>query len=479
MASVRPALVFVVCALVLAGCGGTSAATGSSGADIVPATAPAFVTVDTDFNSSQWQTLDRLASRFPDKERWLETLQRELREDENVDWDRDVKPALGSELDLVWLDLQNEGENAVGLIQPQDEGAFKSLVAKSSGELVAEKFGAWYVFSDTQAKIDRFKQASEATDEKLADDATFERAMDSFPDDSVLRAFVDGVAVHDLAASEGDAEAQKMIDRLGRLDWVVASIRATSDGIRSDTIVHGKAGPALNGSVPNPFAPSLTKDVPRDAIVYLTFHGSKGMLNGVTDNPLFKQADFGPLATIVRRVGTLLEGENAFYIRPSAGSIPEFTFVLEPRGGVNGVETLDRIQRTFKGDLPAQPRWVRVAGKPARKLELGQVDVVYANVGKRVAISNLPAGIAALHRSVPALAGRADYAADLREAGLEQKTQGFFWVDIRGGVKLAERLAGAPLPAEIGRNLKPLRSAVQYAASRPSEIQLTFFLRIN
>ena len=479
MALVRPALVFIVCAIALAGCGGNTAETGSRGAEIVPATAPAFVTVDTDFNSSQWQTLDQLAGRFPDKERWLEMLKRELRENENVDWDRDVKPALGSELDLVWLDLRNEGENGVGLIQPQDERAFKDLVAKSDGEVVYEQFGEWYVFSDRQAKIERFKQASQATDEKLADDATFERAMDSFPEESVLRAFVDGEAVHDLAAREGEAEAQKLIDRLGRLDWVVASIRATSDGIRSDTIVHGKAGPALNGSVPNPFAPSLTKDVPRDAIVYLSFHGSKGMLTGVTDNPFFKQADFGPLATIVRRVGSLLEGENAFYIRPSAGSMPEFTFVMEPRRGVNGAATLDRILRTFKGDLPAQPRATRIAGKAARKVELGQVDLVYANVGKRVAISNLAAGIAALHGNAPALAGRSDYAADLREAGLKDKTQGFFWVDIRGGVKLAERLAGTPLPPEIGRNLKPLRSAVQYAASRPSEIQLTFFLRIK
>src|SRR5215204_3003767 len=60
-----------VLVFVLAGCGGPTSSVGAGGADIVPADAPAFVTIDTDLDSSQWQTIDQLASRFPDKDKLI------------------------------------------------------------------------------------------------------------------------------------------------------------------------------------------------------------------------------------------------------------------------------------------------------------------------------------------------------------------------------------------------------------------------
>jgi hypothetical protein len=59
------------------------------------------------------------------------------------------------------------------------------------------------------------------------------------------------------------------------------------------------------------------------------------------------------------------------------------------------------------------------------------------------------------------------------------KTEGFFYVNVRGGISYGERLANTPLPEQIKRNLGPLRSAVEYVATRPSEVQITFFLRIK
>jgi hypothetical protein len=468
-----------VLVLVLAGCGGTTGEAGAGGADIVPADAPAFVTIDTDFDSSQWQTLDELAGRFPDKDKLIRSLKSDLLEEEGVDWDKDVRPALGDELALAWLDFENDAENAVALLQPTNEDAFKRLAGKSDGELVYEKFGDWYVFSDKRVKVERFRKESEAAEKFLADDSTFQQAMSSFPKDSVLRAFVDGPPVHEAILRQGDVDGQKTLEKLGRLDWLVAAIRANDEGVRFDTTVHGQAGPALKGAAPNPFTPSLTHEVPSDALLYFTFHGSKGMLAGLGNNVLFDEADLGPFAGLLRRLDTLLQGENAFYLRPSLGNIPEATFVMKPGKGVDGAKTLDRIFRNFSNDLGALPRPTRVAGLPARKLELGEVDLLYANVDGRLVVTDLPAGIAALKGNPPSLAGSEGYKEALRQAGMKAKTQGFFWVDIRGGVKLAERLAGAPFPKDITRNLRPLRSAVEYAYSRPSEVQVTFFLRIK
>jgi len=59
------------------------------------------------------------------------------------------------------------------------------------------------------------------------------------------------------------------------------------------------------------------------------------------------------------------------------------------------------------------------------------------------------------------------------------QVQGFLYVNVRGGLGLARRLAGARIPGSVERNLGPLKSALMYAATRPSEVQLTFFVRIG
>ena len=270
----RLSTLLAVLAVVLAGCGGTKESAATGRADIVPADARAFVFLDTDLVSSQWQTIDELASLFPDKEKLIRSMKRDLLEDEDVDWDKDVRPALGEELAVVWLDFENDAENAVGLIQPKDEDAFKRLAAKADEELVSEKVGDWYVFSDKPAKIEQFRKASEAADKFLADDSTFKGAMDSFPDDSLVRAFVDGPPLHEAIIRAGGAESRKTLN--GSDASIGSSPSSASDqGVRFDTTAHGRAGPGLKGAAPNPFTPSLTREVPSDALLYFTFRGSE------------------------------------------------------------------------------------------------------------------------------------------------------------------------------------------------------------
>jgi hypothetical protein len=168
-------------------------------------------------------------------------------------------------------------------------------------------------------------------------------------------------------------------------------------------------------------------------------------------------------------------------VRPGSGKIPEVTLVTEPAAGTNGVKTLDRILARYRSqlDLPSQPRPSRIAGSPARTIDFGLFKVHYANVGKRFVITDLAAGITALKGNPPSLAQSDEYEGAVDASEMPGKTQGFVYVNVRGGVKYAERLAGSPLPGEIKRNLRPLRSVVEYAYTRPSEIQLTFFLRVK
>jgi hypothetical protein len=479
----RLPLVFIaLVALVLAGCGGTTHDASTGGAELAPADTAAFITFDTDLDSSQWQTVEELADRFPDKEKAVDFVKKGLREDD-VDWERDLKPALGPEFTMLWLDFENGGQNFVGLIQPDDEEAFKRLVEKQKEEdTVYEKFRDWYVVADKRETIARFRRESEASG-SLAESDRFSDAIDSYPEDSLFRGYVNGDAVMKFVRSFPDPEARKMIDKLGTLDWIAAGLHASSDGIRFDTTVHGTAGSALKDAVPTrAYTPALQHEVPRDALLFASFHGSKGMFTGLESNPLFNDTpELKQYTDVIRRVESLLQGENAFYVRPGKGKLPEVTFVAEPARGTNGMTTLDRILLRYRKqlELVGQPRPTRVAGTPARVLDFIFFKLYYANVGKRLVVTDLPAGITTLKGDPPSLAQSDEYKDALDSAGMPAKTQGFLYVDVRGGVSYAERLAEAPIPGEIKRNLGPLRSAVEYALTRPSEIQVTFFLRIK
>jgi hypothetical protein len=482
----RLAGVAAVLALVLTGCGGTTSGAGAGGADIVPADATMFISLNTDTDSAQWRAADKLASRFPDKQDAVKTVKQGLRE-EGLDWETDVKAALGPEFDFVWLDLDNDGQDFVVVTQAKDQAKFDTLMKKlqeSSDDLFRGQVGGWAVLGPTQAAVDRFERESESSDAKLSDDGDFEDAMSSYPDDALMRFYLSGPQITELARHELEPDERKYLDKLGKLDWIASDIRATAEGLRFDMNIHGKAGPALKDAVPTrPFGAALTHEVPSNALLYYTFHGKKGMLTGLEDNPIFDDTpELHRYSSVLRRVESLLQGENALYVRPaSSGIIPEITFVAEPAPGTNGMTTLDRLLLRYRSDLelPALPKPSRVAGVPARTLDLDEFKVHYANVGKRLVLTNLPAGIKALGGNPPSLAQSKEYRGAVDSAGMPAKTQGFLYINVRGGLSYAERLANTPIPGGVKRNLSPLRSVVEYAATQPSEIQITFFLRIK
>ena len=113
----------VAFALLLAACGGSSssksgsASGGASGADAAPADAPLFVSVNTDLSSSQWKTVNTLMDKFPGKDKTLADGRTSFETESGLNWETDVKPALGPELDFVVLDASDTG-GGVALTQP-------------------------------------------------------------------------------------------------------------------------------------------------------------------------------------------------------------------------------------------------------------------------------------------------------------------------------------------------------------------------
>lgn len=481
MPKMRPPLgVLVATALLAVGCGGTTAQPGSGASTIVPASAPAFVAIDSNAASSQWQTINSLASKFPDKQKAVDSIKSDMNK-EGVDWAQDVEPALGPEFDVVWLDFENNGENVVGLTQPKDPVKFKALVAKTNAaakspddKVFYDLFKGWAIISPNQKTIDRFEQESGSATSSLADDKSFTQSMDRLGNDSVVRAYVNGKFLMELARKYGGKQAQPYIKKVGTLDWIAARVGATSEGIGFDTIVHGTPGSLFKGSSKSgSFSPKLIGTVPADALVYLSFHGSKGMFNGLQQNPALNTPQFRQFAQPLQQIGRILEGENAIYVRPGT-NIPEVTLVSTP--STLGTPIVDRMVKKFAG---AAPQARTVDGTRVHAMASDGVGLYYADVGGKFVASDQLQGIRTAKGSGKSLSDSDEFQQAQDASGMPDETWSTLYVNIHTSVPYVEKLAGEHIPADIARNLKPLRSALEYAASQTHELQVTFFLRIK
>jgi hypothetical protein len=475
----------LVPAALLAGCGSSSGG-GNGAAGIVPASAAAYIAVDTDRGSSQWKAADALAGRFPDKAKAIASVERSAK-NEGIDVKRDVEPALGSEVDIAWLDFENGGQDVVVLLKPDDTDAFKRIVARGNAKdptskVVYETVGDWEALADSKAVLDRFSRLSSAGGPMLADDAAFKGAMKAVSQDSLFRAYVNGTEVMKAIRGQGNATVDKLLGKVGKLDWLVAGVGAASDGIRFDTVVRGTPGKALHGNGgETAFKPSLPDTVPGDALLYLSFHGSKGMFGSLEKLPQLDTDNLRPVSKLLQSLGTLLQGENAIYVRnpPAGKKLPEITLVADPGTGEDAAATLDRALAQKSLKLGKEPKAETIGGIAARSLDLGPVSIVYADIGNRLVVTDGASGIEAAAHPATTLSGSKDFSDASTQAGLPANTQGFLYVNVTGGLALGQRLASAPIPASVKRDLKPLRSAIEYGVTRPSEIQVTFFLRIT
>src|SRR5256885_11249264 len=131
MHPMRVARIGLLAALVLAvsGCGTTKHTAASGGASFVPASSPAFVSIDSNLQSDQWQKVDALLKKFPGRSKLLAAINSAS---QGIDYEKDVKPALGPEVDIVWLDFANGGSNAVAITQPRSGAKFKALIDKAN-----------------------------------------------------------------------------------------------------------------------------------------------------------------------------------------------------------------------------------------------------------------------------------------------------------------------------------------------------------
>jgi uncharacterized protein DUF3352 len=479
--AMRSLLSLLVAALVLVatGCGGGDdggAATGSeSAATLAPATASLYVSVDTDFESAQWEQLNDLLDRFPGRDRLSRLIQGELA-DEDLDFERDIKPALGPTVEFVLLDFKDE--QGYALTKPRDEQKFRELLAKSDDPPVTREIDDWTVIAESEAVLDRVEQ--EADEDSLSDSERFTDAMDRLPDEALVKLFVNGER-----ALEALREAQPSTTipaRFGRFVAASMAVEAEDNGFRLAGFARTEGG-----EVEPPELGALVDAVPAGAYAFVNFHGYDGQLELTEQlrttpelqNVIAQAERF--LGVTVDEITTLFNQEGILYVRPGA-LIPEVTLVLEVDDEAGAVGVLDRLAQRATGLGGSSPRERTIGGVQAKELSFGQFSLLYAGFDGRLVVTTQADGIADLRADGDKLVDEGRYEDALEAAGLESDEEAVLYLDLQKTIDVAEQLAqlaDEPLPSEVRANLEPLRSVIAGGRFGKEDSTFTLFVQVE
>ena len=475
-------------ALAVSGCGAKKHAPASGGAEIVSATAPVFVSIDSNLSSDQWTQVDKLLHKFPAYPQLISEVRSSLKNDEGLDYERDVKPALGDEVDVIWLDFANGGSNVVALTKPKDADAFRRMVENGNktgpDQAVFEEQDGWFVISDTQEKLDRFQEQA-ASGKKLADDAVFKDALSALPDQALVHVYARGKSI--VEALQGVPGMTPLQLGAGQKpEFLSAAFSAEGSGFRLVGAARAEEAPKTQVE---PFKSKLLDVVPGDAVAFLTFRGGdafKEQLSELQKDESYRQG----IEELQRMLGVrfdkllpLFANEVGLYVRPGS-PIPEVTLLLD---APDEQAALDRVNSTIEAltkTLPSQSCHApgTEAGVPLKCVDLGDIELRTAAFDNKVVITTGQGAISKLRSSSPRLGDDDGFKKARDAAGLPAESAGFIWVDLQDGIPMILGLAnasGASIPAEIRSNLEPLGSFLAWAESDGRTGSFTAFLQID
>jgi hypothetical protein len=481
-------------ALAAAGCGSGGGGGGTNGlpasADVVPASAPVLISVKTDFASPQWPNALAILGKFPGAGALLNQARLESG---NLDLERDVKPALGPEVAVAWLDFANGGNDVVGLTQPRSKAKFAALVAKmnttGSSKTVSAEVSGWTVVADARSKIAAFRRASSG--DKLAGDAAFKDAMSRLDDKAGVRTYVAGPPVQralDQALERGGG-APNLTRDLARLDSLSAAGFVERTGLRVEAAL--ASDPAAD---PKTYTPTLPESLPAGALLYVSTANLAAPTGAIIkligrSKPTFRIQLAGALgifgASLEGDVYPLLSGEQAFALYP-AKPIPKIVFVAKVPDGERARELVARALQLLKISGELTVTTFDVGGTSVSEVAQPgtEVHVFVAVAGGKLIVTTgrdtLPTLIGGKGAT---LAGDPFYRRARTDAKVPAKVAGLAYVDLAHGLPFAfdfSQQSGNLFPSEAVRaNTKPLSHVLLYARQDGNRFRLSGFAAIK
>jgi Protein of unknown function (DUF3352) len=487
--------------LAAAGCGGGDGDVGS-GADAAPRSTAVFVSIDTDFDGDEWQAAEDLVAKFPDGRDALRDLSREL-QDEDVNFERDVKPAVGPEVDLVLLDLEDEDAFVV-LTQPDDEAKWRELVRKGDEPGVTEEIdGGWWAAAESQETLDRFKEAR--GEDSLASSDAFEDAMGELPEDAVAKAFMNGETL--TAALRKDPETtpeeRQMLECFlgeGEIPSMAFAVGAEDDGVRGSGAVLTERGDDVENG-----ASRFADELPAEALFFWSARDIGRQVRDIlrcasdADEEFARQlaqAELGLGLSLEEDILPLFDGETAYALyRPAESELaqdtggvtfPTITIATEVEDEARAREVADRLaQRASMFVDGVEVADADVGGIAAKRVTLpdaGGASVLYAVFDGKLVLTSTEAGLLAFREEGPRLSDDEAYQGARDAAGAPDEAAGFGYANVTALVDVflsyVEGMPGGP-PPDTREAVEPLRSLFLWTESGDGKATFEGFLRIE
>lgn len=443
---------------------GSAGATGSGtlggAASLAPSDTIAFVAIDSSLTSGRWDALNGVLDKFPSRDKLLAQLQRGFEQKTKLNWETDVKPALGDELDIVVLPgVQKE---YVGLTQPHDQAKLDALLKKAGA--VSQQIAGWTAFAETQGALDTLAAAKD----KLADNSLYRTATAKLSDDALVRAYANGI------------EAQKLLDlaahdssQAAGFEWASADVSAAHGGLRLN--VYSRDGmmaniPVQRRPVPTqPYQSHLVDEIPAGALVVADFVVKPGTFQGADTSklPAPLQALAHTVPPVLWQLDQIVGGETALYVRQGV-LMPELTMVTQPNDANAAEAALADVLKTLKTQ---------------GKSPLAQFDVFHTLIGGQLVVSTSQKGIEDFRSAGAKLAGDSAFKDAQKGVGMPAETTGFLYVNIKDALPLVQAfgpLLGLKLPPLLqGDDLSALRTLTAYGSRTGDDQSYTVYLQVQ
>ena len=477
---------FAVLAIAVSGCGtGRRAASTPEGADFAPASTAVYVTGVTDPASSQWAKADELLGHVPGREKLLAEARKGLLDD-GLTWERDVKPALGAELDLALLDFKNAEHNYVFFTKPKDQAKFDKLLETGDDPQVHREIDGWTVFADNRQALDNFEQAREAGD-TLADGPAFQDAMSHQPGDAVLRGYVSGQRLYQLiqqeAAQSPDArDLERFSQSFGKLESVAFSAGAQDDGVAVQAAYKSKGQPTTGT-----FTPQLDQVLPADALAYVAF----GNLEDAFDNTLLSgDANLPGIKTKVTELEQalgfsiksdllpLFSKEGAVAVYRGGAETPNVLVVLQVPDDADARKIVDRFAALASlGGQQVRP--VMIHGVEGKQILLNGLSITVVVADGKLVLSNDETLVNQALGNGEKLAMDPVYEEALDTSGAPREMSSLVYLNLKSGIPYVFRLTTDSVSREIRANTAPLHSTVLYSKQDGDRTTISGFLTIK
>jgi hypothetical protein len=415
----------------------------------------------------------------------------EFEAQEGVDFENDIRPALGPEVALAVLEFPGSGgidPPIVALTQPTDEQKLQALLEKGDQPTVSEEVEGWTVISDVQSSLDRFKEMR--ADGVLADAESFQDAMADLDSDSLVSVYFNGEAL-DLPGGESPPALEEFLPG-GKLPAVGAILRAEGQGARLDGRAIFAGDITESGLVSGEFDATLPEEVPADVLAYLSFNDLEAQFSAFRDSLSQLQPDFDRQlgqaeaflgVSLEEDIAPLFAGEGAVYVRRGA-PIPEITLLTVIEDEQAALATLDDLVSGLSQFVPVQePTRVQIGGVEAREVSLeSPFSLFYAAFDGRLVVTTTRQAIEDLREDGDRFADEEAFTAAADAAGLPEETTGWGYVNLEDVIPLVLGFADASdaaVPPEARANTEPLRSLVFWGTAEERTATFSLFVGIE